>query len=291
MFGYVRAARPELTVRLDGLYRGIYCGLCRAIGRCTGQCARMTLSYDMVFLYLVRASVLKLKPQFAYGRCALHPLRRRLFLQPDEALRYAAKANALLFYGKLRDDLADERGARRMLLRLLKFPAHRAVRRAGLPALEAEIAAHLSELSTLEAEQLPSVDAPADLFGRLLSAVFSHDLPQKEAAIAREIGFRTGRWIYTLDAADDMERDAKHGAYNPFLRLYGETLDADRRSIVEMTLRYDLKAAANAYALCSDEGDGDLAKITQNILYLGMPQRAHDVLGHGKGEELEQESI
>ena len=97
MFGYVRAARPELTVRLDTLYRGIYCGLCRAIGQCTGQCSRLTLSYDMVFLYLVRASLLEIKPRFVYGRCALHPFRRRLFLQPDDALRYAAKASALLF--------------------------------------------------------------------------------------------------------------------------------------------------------------------------------------------------
>lgn len=289
MFGYVRAARPELTVRLDTLYRGIYCGLCRAIGQCTGQCSRLTLSYDMVFLYLIRASLLEIKPRFVYGRCALHPFRRRLFLQPDDALRYAAKANALLCRGKLRDDLKDERGARRLLARLLCAPAERMARRAGLPALQAEILSRLTELSDLEAEYLPSVDAPADLFGQLLGAVFSHELPKKEAAVAREIGFRTGRWIYTLDAADDMEQDARRGGYNPFLLLYGGPLDKERRAAVEMTLRYDLRAAADAYALCG--GDSDLVKITENILYLGMPLRAHTALGQDKGEELEQKSI
>ena len=57
MFGYVRARRADLLVRQDALYRGIYCGLCREMGRCTGQCSRLTLSYDMVFLYLIRASL------------------------------------------------------------------------------------------------------------------------------------------------------------------------------------------------------------------------------------------
>lgn len=189
---YVRLCQggaAELTVRLDTLYRGIYCGLCRAIGQCTGQCSRLTLSYDMVFLYLVRASLLEIKPRFVYGRCALHPFRRRLFLQPDDALRYAAKASALLFCGKLRDDRKDERGARRLFARLLCAPAERMARRAGLPALQAEIESRLTELSKLEAEYLPSVDAPADLFGQLLGAVFSHELPKKEAAVAVKSDF------------------------------------------------------------------------------------------------------
>ena len=113
MFGYVRARRADLLVREDMLYRGVYCGLCRAMGRCTGQCSRLTLSYDMVFLYLVRASLAGIKPDVQPGWCAVHPFHRRPIARRDAELDYAARVSALLVYGKICDDLADERGIRR----------------------------------------------------------------------------------------------------------------------------------------------------------------------------------
>ena len=48
MFGYIKPHSPELKVREDAYYRGVYCGLCRAMGRCTGCLSRFTLSYDFV---------------------------------------------------------------------------------------------------------------------------------------------------------------------------------------------------------------------------------------------------
>ncbi len=57
MTGYIRPLPSELKLREYRYYRGAYCGLCHAMGKCTGQCSRLTLSYDMTFLVLLRLAL------------------------------------------------------------------------------------------------------------------------------------------------------------------------------------------------------------------------------------------
>lgn len=268
MFGYVRARREELTVRQDTLYRAAYCGLCKEMGRCTGQCSRLTLSYDMVFLYCIRMALRGSVPAVKKGRCLLHPWRARQIVQSDAELVYAARVSALLAYGKLRDDLCDERGWKRLVKRFAQpFLAH-AQRRAGLAELYARIEEHLQALSDLEAKELPSVDAPAEIFGALLADIFAFGFTGDAEKIARELGFRTGRFIYVADAADDMREDAKKGSYNPFLLLYGQTPDAEQRKAIEMAMRLDLSALGAAADLMEEH---PLSPIIRNIIGIGMP--------------------
>lgn len=271
MFGYVRARRADLLVRQDALYRGIYCGLCRAMGHCTGQCSRLALSYDMVFLYLIRASACGITPQVESGWCAVHPFHRRPVVRRDVALDYAARVGILLTYAKLCDDLADEKGMRRLSRRLLAPALRRMKKRAGQEALYAEIAAHLAELSAIEKEERASVDAPADCFGRLLSAVFAYGLEGDAKTVASAIGYRTGRWVYAVDAADDLEQDAKNGSYNPFLRLYGGMPDAQQRTWMEHAACVDLVEIENACALLPES---ETLAVARNIATCGMADAA-----------------
>ena len=291
MFGYVKAMRDDLTVRQDVLYRAAYCGLCKEMGRCTGQCSRLTLSYDMVFLYLVRMAILKREPLQKKGRCLLHPLRKRYIVRSDDELKYASRVSALLAYGKFCDDLADEKGFKRFLKKLVKPFFKSAKKRASLDGLYESIQKHLSELADIENQRLESVDAPCEAFGKLLGEVFAFGLEKENATLAREIGFRTGRWIYAADAADDIDDDKKSGSYNPFLLLYGGDVDKEQRNIIEMAMKYDLTALAAAIDLIDDS---ESVKIIKNIIYLGMPFAAHKALAKGetkKGEQSEQESV
>lgn len=271
MFGYVRAQREDLTIRQDTLYRAAYCGLCREMGRCTGQCLRMTLSYDMVFLYIVRAALRGITPNTKKGRCFVHPLRKRMFVTSDSELEYTAKVSALLTYGKLCDDITDERGIKCFVRKMIKPIFSSAKKRADLGELYAKIESDLAELGALEAQRLQSVDAPADIFGRLLGEVFAYGMTGGEEKIAREIGFRTGRWIYAVDAADDIDDDEKSGSYNPFLLLYGGEIDEERRRLIEIAMQHDLAAAASAADLAETSV---FTPIIQNILYMGMSAAA-----------------
>ena len=44
MFGYVKPDSGELRVKDYDFYRATYCGICREMGRATGNASRVTLS-------------------------------------------------------------------------------------------------------------------------------------------------------------------------------------------------------------------------------------------------------
>lgn len=283
MFGYIRPHVPELRVREHDYYRGVYCGLCRAMGSCTGCLSRMTLSYDFVCLALLRMTAAGELPTFTPRRCAAHPLTRRSVADPSASLDYCARAAALLGWHKLQDDLADEGGMRRLRARLA-LPAASAARRRALreggeevAALDADIADALTELRALEAESAPSVDAPADTFGRLMCSLAARGLPGDAARIAGEFGRHLGRWIYVIDAIDDYPDDVKLGRYNPFAASGG--LDEGRRASLTHALTAELMAVEAALDLLDLEAFPNAEGLLRNLLYLGMPRAAARVLG------------
>ena len=57
MLGYVRAYRPEMKFKDYDMYKGVYCSLCKSIGKRYGLLARLTLSYDFTFLAILRMAV------------------------------------------------------------------------------------------------------------------------------------------------------------------------------------------------------------------------------------------
>lgn len=293
MFGYIRTERSELRLREYEYYRATYCGLCRSMGKCTGQCSRMSISYDVAFLATVRMLLLDTQTNIKKRGCFVHPFRKRAMMEPNEALSYAAYASAILAYEKCRDDVADERGARRMKARTRRIALHPAYRRAKkrYPVLTQTVREHLQALSQAEAARTPSVDALAALFGHLLGDVFAYDLSGNDARLARKIGYETGRFIYILDALDDLEKDAKRGEFNPFLLLYGEQIDGELREGVRTALLQGLCDLEKAFDLLPRREDPTAKEILNNILYLGMPHAIDRVLEGKREEKRESEPI
>ncbi len=288
MFGYVRAARGDLRVREYEYYRASYCGLCRSMGKCTGQCSRMLLSYDFAYLANVRMTLCATVPAFRKRRCIAHPLRRRVMMERNDQLDFCAAASAILAYEKCRDNVADERGFARFRARLACLFLRGSYRRAKkrVPALAEQVRVHLARLAALEKEKTPSVDVVANVFGDLLADVTSYGLEGGAAAIARKIGSQTGRVIYILDALDDLAEDIKRKRYNPFAHAYGDTLtEEDRKGIKDALLIY-LSDMETAFDLMDGAADPVRREILNNILYLGMPQAMDRVL---TGEQCQKE--
>lgn len=280
MFGYIRTVREELRVREYEYYRASYCGLCRSMGRCTGQCSRLTLSYDFAFLVNVRMALDGIEPTFRRRRCIAHPFKKRMMMEPNDALHYAANASAILAYEKCRDDLCDERGFRRFKARLrcifLRGAYNRAKKR--YPELADSVRGSLSRLSEKEQEKRPSVDEVAAIFGDLLADIVSYGYDGATARIARSIGWQTGRFIYIIDAIDDLPEDAKKRRFNPFLLLYGGVPDAEDRKNVHDALISCLSDLESAFDLMNETNDPDRRGVLENILYLGMPATVRRVL-------------
>ena len=281
MFGYMTADKAELRLREYEYYRGVYCGLCRALGKCGGQCARLTLSYDFAFMALVRMAIEESSPEFEKRRCPVHPTVKRPMAMTNATLEFCAAASILLSYGKIKDDLSDEKGSKKLRARFAK-PFIAAMRRKPskkYAELETRLASGLAELNEYEKNcQEPSVDRPAEIFGDMLSDLFAYELDGSREKIARKIGRHIGKWIYITDAIDDYADDVKLGRFNPIAEAYGKDgLSNTVREGLVASLTYELMEAEKAFDLI-DYPDRDIKEVISNIIYLGMPKRAKAVI-------------
>lgn len=301
MFGYIKPAYGELRVRENELYRAAYCGLCRSMGKCTGAVSCLSLNYDLVFLVLVRYALIGEKISIRSGRCVAHPLKRRPYLVHSESLAFTAGASAVLTQGKIQDNISDEHGIRRLAARLILPFANYAAKHGGQQELQSIVADKLSKISALEKEGCDSVDTMAGLFGELLGEVAAFGLDGSASRIAREMGKYTGRFIYIIDAADDMAKDAELGRYNPFIAAYGEDILEERtvwdhsgKSKKRIVPRKDiadgimtsarldligLERVENLIEYDDSQNGGMLRGIIGNIIGMGMPGEMMRVLG------------
>lgn len=282
MLGYIRTHAPELRMRDYDCYRALYCGLCRHMGKCTGQCSRMTLSYDFVFLAAVRMALTKENPKVKKARCLVHPFKKRNTVYDSPTLRYCADASALLVYWKNRDDLADETGLRKTRAALLSPFLCGAYRRAKKrhPQLDGFIQQRLCALAEYEKNESAhcGADQPSALFGDLLSDILSYGLEGSAARIASAMGSAIGRWIYLVDAADDYEKDLKYHRFNPYRSLFGDRISQEEKENIRIALIGLLSQAESAYALSEPCPTAEIRAIIDNILYLGLPKCADRVL-------------
>ena len=295
MFGYVRTVNAELKVKEHDLYKATYCGLCRSMGKCTGQCSRMTLNYDFVFLALVRYAISPCKGSFKGRRCLVNPFVKRDSMERNEILDYSAKASAILNYQKVLDDLNDERGAKKLKATLLyPFVANsrkKALKNdSSLLALDEAISKKLKELNELERNGSTGVDLPAACFGDILGEIMSFGYEGTDKRISFELGRHVGAWIYIADALDDMREDSKKGRYNPFLRLYDGRLPNERElASINDAIKNKLLMAESAFDLIEIKDDA-IKNILSNVLYLGIPNKTAEIIrsydkNHPKGKD------
>ena len=275
MFGYVKPVVGDLLVKEHEFYRATYCGICRAMKSHTGALSNVTLSYDSVFLALVRMLYVpddKIKAEAR--RCIAHPMKKRPMLSENEALEYTARAFAILSYYKMMDDLHDERLMKRAARSALRPILSRARKKANLLKLSDYAAEKLAAISRLEDERVGSVDEPAHLFGELLKEMFSFGLDGSDALILGECGYHLGRFIYAADAAEDYEKDRKSGSYNPYVILYeGKPLTRENRESIKCALTLECEGIEAAVNLMPFGTRYTIENIIKNIIYLGLIKR------------------
>ncbi len=295
MFGYVRIFQPDLRVRELEQYRGVYCALCKRLGKRYGQVMRCTLNYDFTFLSVFGMALQPACVGFRQERCSFNPLKKRLCCCRDEnaPLDLAADMAMLLVYHRLRDKIADDGFWKSLPARMLLPFARRAYRKAAAahPEMAATVERSMDEQFALERAGCADIDAAAEPFARLMRAMAEvaagacsgaqlaapvpeeGDLPPARR-IARRFGYCLGRWIYLIDAADDLEDDLRCGSYNPFVTARGLAAGdtaalEDARRYADEVLNGCLAECLTAYDLMSVRRfDG----ILRNILEQGLPQ-------------------
>ena len=251
MFGYVRPAADRLTEEQKGRFQAAYCGLCHTLGERYGLPGRMILNYDLTFLAMLLSEG---QGQQCRRGCVMHPLKGRTCTCGGEAFVLAADMSVILTWWQIQDGIADRGFWGGLKYRAASWMLRRAYRKARLlrPAFDEGTQRHLQELSRLEEEKCPSIDAAADTFAQLLSAAANEvEEPVKRRVLAQLL-YHLGRWIYLIDAADDLKKDAAAGSYNPLPMRYqlpGDTLTDTARQELAQTLDSSIRAMAAAFEL------------------------------------------
>lgn len=280
MFGYVTVFKEQLSEADYTIFRSYYCGLCKAMGRRCSQLSRLGLSYDITFLAIILSSVLAEENETAYGGCIAHPFKRDIPSYSDAAVEYAADAGVILNYLKLLDDWRDD-GSVRALMGIIGM--RRGIRRAAAKRRElyGGIRECLDRLGALEREGCTRIDATADCFAKILETLFTPEfITDKNTGRALAwLGYNIGRWIYVIDALNDMEKDYRRKSYNTFNAAFdgGDYEEYVKRikGEQELTLTFTLDNAASAFELLGLKRNAALAR---SIIYDCLKTKQKQIL-------------
>ena len=278
MFGYVRPSVQDLPEGELDRFRTMYCGLCHTLSRRYGQAARFILNYDFTYLAILLSDRTAGKENA--GRCYTSPIRKRPYLEPTAAMELAADESVILAYWQLRDGVEDHAWAAGLKYRAGARLLESAYRKAAAfrPAFDQAVRRQLQMLSALEKEKDPSMDKAADTFAVLLSSAAEGVEEPVRRRVLEQILYHLGRWVYLIDAADDLKRDAESGNYNPVALRYGlkdGAWDPESRHAFAVTLDHSIHQMAAAFELWNF---GVWTTVLQTTFYAGLFRVGHAVL-------------
>ncbi len=277
MFGYVKPLTGELLVKEYTLYKAIYCGLCRTGGKRVSRLTRFFLSYDFTALAALRIALTKEEPKICKKFC-FYSMRKKPALDCDGVFTYTAAAFACLMYCKAEDDKRDEKGFKRLKKALVHPVIKRMYKKSSklFPDLYDKVSAHLAELTRLElSDENSTLDTYADSAAKALAVIAAYGLEGNAHAIAYEAGYHIGRYIYIIDAIDDLKADNEKLRFNPLMRHYGSyeaavsNADEIARTLQASGVRF---SAAVGFIEASVYTD-----ILQNIARYGMEKTVSDI--------------
>lgn len=296
MFGYVRTNKMELKHREILAYKGYYCGICMTLKKEYGNLSRLSLNYDTTFLQIILTSLYEPQDYAQMMRCISHPHKKEAVIT-NEISKYCSAMNIILTYYKLKDDVEDDNSIKaKMLMLLIKGAFEKA--RDQYPQKEAAVRTHLEELFKLEKNECQDIEEVANTFGYIMAEMFAY----KDDVFCKNMyqaGFYIGKYIYIVDAFEDLEEDIKSKKYNPFTQRIENDLKTDGRTLEQLEegacihseeFKAEIKQQLFFLLSCASEEIDRLPLIRNkgiidNILFSGIVQRLNKVLKETCNEE------
>lgn len=277
MFGYITINQKELKFKEYDVYRAYYCGQCRALKERHGFTGQLTLSYDTTFLILLLTSLYEPADISAQCRCIAHPFEKHPTLR-NEFTDYGADINIILSYYSCLDDWSDERKFKKLVL--AKLLSGKNKKAAALYEKKARcIYENLNALHLCEKTKETDLDKAAGYFGEIMAEIFDYKEDVWTPTL-RRMGFFLGKFIYLMDAFEDIEEDTKKGCYNPFIPMWNTLsapeFDCQVKEILTMMMAECCKTFERLPIV-------ENASILRNILYSGVWSRYQIVVTKREG--------
>lgn len=257
MFGYITTNHMELKIKDYQIYQACYCGLCQRLKKNHGQRARLVLSFDMTFVSILLNGLYDTKEDQKWIRCPFHPLEKKKIIT-SEMSDYAADMNLLLAYHNWEDDWIDDHNRKSRIFMLLQKKEYKKTAKK-YPRQYQSILNYMKNLAECEKKgSLDNIDEAANLTGVMFGEILVPKEDEWSDAL-RRLGFYLGKFIYYMDAYDDLEEDRKNGAYNPFLNV--------SEDVIEEILKMMMADASECFEYLPII---EYEEILRNILYSGV---------------------
>ena len=279
MFGYVIPDKNNMYIKDFNVFQAYYCGLCKALARSGSQLSRLCTNYDTTFYNALLHSLTDTEVKIERKLCLINGKKKPVIVT-DDLTRKVADLSVLLVYYNALDDVHDGKKSRAAVVGVLAARKRAAARR--LPEADALMKESFRKLDILEKRNSAQLDLVADCFASLMRDVTRTLIPTDEHIDT--FMYNLGRLVYFFDAADDVEKDAKKGRYNPLIAAYGkcdtkaEFLEKNAQEL-DFLLRSTYNKLVGAYNhmhIVVSEG------MLSNTVYLGLNMQMERLL---KGDD------
>lgn len=285
MFGYVVINEPELKIKDYRKYKGVYCGLCQTLKHKYGPFGQLCLNNDMTFMALLHMSLYEdeFPGKERDYRCKLHPVKK-MHIYENPHLDYAADMTLILSYYSARDHWKDDR--KPMALARMNILRGKVEKLSKIyPRQWRAVKNYVYRLEAAERSGEKDLDKLAGLTGTMLGELFNWK-DDVWAKMLKSVGFYLGKYIYLMDAYEDLEKDIQKDRFNP-LKSYKQEEDFEEQVFGIL----DLMMADCARHFEQLPLDMDV-EILRNILYAGVWSKYMKVRNDkNKTEEIKDESL
>ncbi|MGN1113464.1 MAG: DUF5685 family protein, partial [Acutalibacteraceae bacterium] len=133
----------------------------------------------------------------------------------------------------------------------------------------------------LKAEQNPdcgidmAAHPTANALSRLCAAMSEDKIQQR---VLESFGYHLGKWIYLMDAADDLDDDIKKSGFNPFIKEFSLCGEYNKENISQQCNGVINQSAAmllSSYNLIELKGN---QRILENVVTLGVSSMQKQIL-------------
>lgn len=263
MFGYININRKGLTEEDGKAYQSYYCGLCQALKNNSGMKGQMLLSYDLTFLVVLLTGLYELEHEEKEFICPLHPAKKQM-AWINAATEYAADMNFLLGYHNLEDDWKDDKSyAKKTMARMLKKDYEKIAIQ--YPRQSAAIEKYIRDLAKAESLKEENIDVIAGITGEVMGEIFDWKEDEWSEEL-RCLSYYLGKFIYLMDAYEDLDKDKKKQEYNPLAKMSCQRSE-DFETFAKLLLTSMVSECAKSFERLPILMH---AEILRNVLYSGV---------------------
>lgn len=270
MYGYINIDKDKLSKNEFGLYHTFLCGICLSTKKLFNNFSRFLVNYDINFFNIFFHSYLNCDAEIGMQRCVSSPFRKRTVLNSNDITDKLSIANVILMYINIKDDCIDEhRVSKKVVLASLVNSYEEAVSLA--PELNNKLTNLYQTLRDNELNKCNVLDKVCDSVAELSVEVGNYLTGGNTNKYLNDLLYNIGKWVYLIDALDDLKKDMKNKQYNPLLMCLNNNNNKSAREFVSNnkdTLNFIFNTTLNRITQCfNDLNLNKYSCILRNILY------------------------